>query len=264
LVSFAAGVFQMKLIDTHTHIYLKAFDVDRESCLERCAAEGITELYMPAIDSETHEQMLQAELSFPQCKAMMGLHPCSVKEDYQHELTIIENYLAERSFIAVGEIGLDFYWDKTFTRQQYEAFHRQINLALQYSLPISIHSRNATDECIEVVEQYPGLRGVFHCFSGNAVQAGRIINAGFYLGIGGVVTFKNGGLDKVMQEVGMNQVVLETDAPYLAPVPYRGKRNEPAYTRLVAEKIAVLLGVDVEAVADTTTKNAKNLFSTSR
>lgn len=252
----------MKLIDTHTHIYLKEFDRDRESCLERSAAEGVEELYLPAIDSETHGQMLETESRFPQCKAMMGLHPCSVKEDYKSELSLVEKYLAQRKFIAVGEIGLDFYWDKTFTHQQFEAFHHQIGLALQYDLPISIHSRNATDECIEVVEQYPGLRGVFHCFSGNTAQAQRIMATGFYLGIGGVVTFKNGGLDKVVQSVGMKQIVLETDAPYLAPVPYRGKRNEPSYTKLVAQRIAELLALDVAEIAAMSTKNAKNLFRT--
>ncbi|RYY63229.1 MAG: TatD family deoxyribonuclease, partial [Chitinophagaceae bacterium] len=163
-------------------------------------------------------------------------------------------------FIAIGEIGLDFYWDKTYTAQQYAAFHRQIALAQQYSLPIVIHSRNATDECIAVVEQYPGLQGVFHCFSGNEEQARRVMAAGFYLGIGGVVSFKNSGLDKVVQAIGLSHLVLETDAPYLAPVPYRGKRNEPAYTGLVAEKVAGLLDVPVAEIGKITTANAKKLF----
>jgi TatD DNase family protein len=168
--------------------------------------------------------------------------------------------LSERKFIAIGEIGLDFYWDKTFTEQQYSAFHEQIRLALDLDLPISIHSRNAIDECIEVVEQYPGLKGVFHCFSGNYKQAQRIIATGLMMGIGGVLTFKNAGLDKVIEKTGLAQVILETDAPYLAPVPYRGKRNEPAYTALVAEKLSVLCDMSLKEVAELTTENARNLF----
>lgn len=252
---------QPYLIDTHAHIYLPEFDQDREVLVQRAVAAGLKEIYLPAIDALTHEQMLQTEAAFPLCKSMMGLHPCSVKEDYVHEMEIIKSYLAKRNFIAVGEIGLDFYWDKTFTEQQYTAFHEQINLALAYNLPIAVHSRNATDECIAVVQQYPTLRGVFHCFSGNLAQARQLMSLGFYLGIGGVVTFKNSGLDKVVAEAGLAALVLETDAPYLAPVPFRGKRNEPAYTKLVAEKVAGLLNLTVEEVMTVTTRNAENLFS---
>ncbi|HEV7333173.1 MAG TPA: TatD family hydrolase [Flavisolibacter sp.] len=248
------------LIDTHAHIYLPEFDEDRQAMMERAGAAGVEAIYLPAIDSATHAAMLQTEAQYPLCKSMMGLHPCSVKEDVEKELGLIENYLEDRTFVAIGEIGLDFYWDKTYTEQQYAAFHRQIALALQYHLPIVIHSRNATDACIEVVRQYPGLRGVFHCFSGNAEQARQVMDLGFYLGIGGVVTFKNGGMDKVVQAVRLDQVILETDAPYLSPVPYRGKRNEPAYTRLVAEKIANLLDIDMDEIAKITTANAKKLF----
>ena len=251
---------QPVLIDTHAHVYLPEFDQERESLLAKAMNEGIAEIYLPAIDSATHEAMLQTERDFTFCKSMMGLHPCSVKEDYQNELALIEGYLQQRSFVAVGEIGLDFYWDKTFTDQQYAAFHRQMELAQHYKLPVAIHSRNATDECIDVVSQYPGAIGVFHCFSGNEAQARRLMELGFYLGIGGVVTFKNAGLDKVVQAIGSSHLVLETDAPYLAPVPFRGKRNEPAYVRLVAEKMAALLGTDVSEVAKITTANAKKLF----
>jgi TatD DNase family protein len=249
-----------QLIDTHAHIYLPEFDSDREATLGRAAAAGVEAIYLPAIDSTTHEAMLQTEIRFPNCRSMIGLHPCSVKEDFEQELAMVENYLRQRKFVAVGEIGLDFYWDTTFTSQQFAAFHRQIALALEYGLPIAIHSRNATDECIEVVRQYPGLRGVFHCFSGNEEQARALMELGFYLGIGGVVSFKNAGLDKVVQRIGFSHLVLETDAPYLAPVPFRGKRNEPAYTKLVAEKLAALLQVDRLEIAKITTANAKKLF----
>lgn len=248
------------LIDTHAHIYLPEFDADREEMIQRAMAAGVEAICLPAIDSATHNAMLQTEAQYPLCKSMMGLHPCSVNEDFEKELGLIESYLEERPFLAIGEIGLDFYWDKTYTEQQYAAFHRQIALAQQYHLPVVIHSRNATDACIGVVRQYPGLRGVFHCFSGNAEQARQVMDLGFYLGMGGVVTFKNGGMDKVVQAAGLDQVIVETDAPYLAPVPYRGKRNEPAYIRLVAEKIGNLLDMGLDEIAKITTANAKKLF----
>ncbi len=250
----------MRFIDSHTHIYLKQFSSDLEQVLERSKAGGTDTWLLPAIDSTTHEAMMALEAADPGCKAMMGLHPCSVTAEPEHELKIVEDYLNQWSFIAVGEIGLDFYWDKTFVEQQYQAFHRQIELALERDLPIVIHSREATDECIQVVEQYPGLRGVFHCFSGNEEQARRAMATGFYLGIGGVVTFRNGGLDKVVSAVGTSRLLLETDAPYLAPVPYRGKRNEPSYIPLVAEKIAELTGQSIEDVARITTANTETLF----
>ncbi|MES2882418.1 MAG: TatD family hydrolase [Bacteroidota bacterium] len=282
----------MTYIDTHTHIYLSEFDADRAACISRATTEGVISLYMPAVDASTHQKMLEVEHQFPACVAMMGVHPCSVKTDFEKEIQVAESYLRERKFIAIGEIGLDFYWDKTFTKEQYQAFHYQIQLALEFHYPIVIHSRNAIDECIEVVQQYPALKGVFHCFSGNIDQAQKIITADFLLGIGGVKllralgispsvyhinegrpaflhwqvirthmdTFKNAGLDKVIAHTGLNNIILETDAPYLAPVPYRGKRNEPSYTILVAEKIASLLQISVEDVASITTTNAKKLF----
>src|SRR5579875_1304611 len=175
----------MKFIDTHAHVYLPEFDEDRSVLMQRAKDAGIEKILMPAIDSSTHEALLQTEQSFEGCIAMMGLHPCSVNESYKEELRIVEQYIGKRKFVAIGEIGLDFYWDKTFIQQQYESFHQQIQWALQYQLPIVIHSRNATDECIQAVQQYPGLQGVFHCFSGNAVQAQKILDCGFMLGIGG-------------------------------------------------------------------------------
>ncbi len=250
----------MYIIDTHAHIYLPEFDADRADCVTRAKEAGVETILMPAIDSSTHEIMLKTEEQYASCTAMMGLHPCSVKETYKQELEVIELHMQKRKFIAIGEIGLDFYWDKTFIEQQYEAFHWQINLALKYELPIVIHSRNAMDECISVVQQYPELTGVFHCFSGNYEQAAKILQTNFMLGIGGVVSFKNAGLDKVIERTGTERVVLETDAPYLAPVPYRGKRNEPAYARLVAEKLAQISGLSFEQVAELTTQNSKRLF----
>lgn len=251
----------MQLIDTHAHVYLPEFDADREDIISAANETGISRILMPAIDSHTHEAMLAMEAEFEECTAMMGLHPCSVTDAYKKELEIVEEWLARRPFVAVGEIGLDFYWDKTFTEQQYAAFRYQCELALRFGLPICIHSRNAIDECIAVVKEYPGLRGVFHCFSGDGRQAEDALSTGFYLGIGGVVTFKNSGLDKVIGQVGLGRVILETDAPYLAPVPYRGKRNQPAYTSLVAEKLATLLGLPLEKVAELTTENANKLFA---
>jgi TatD DNase family protein len=250
----------MQLIDTHAHIYLPEFDNDRELLITKAAAEGLAQVFMPAIDSSTHQKMLEVEKEFSSCTSMMGLHPCSVAANFEEELAIIENFLKERSFSAIGEIGLDFYWDKTFTEQQYQAFERQISWAMQYQLPIAIHSRNAMDECIEVVKKYPGCRGVFHCFSGTVEQAKEIIDAGFFLGIGGVITYKNSGLDKVIGQLGIDHLVLETDAPYLAPVPYRGKRNESSYLPLIAQKISDVTGKSAEEVAVRTTKNTSILF----
>lgn len=248
------------IIDTHTHIYLPELANGIEELGKRAKEAGVMQMLLPAIDSETHEQLLQVADNWGYLP-MMGLHPCSVKANFEEELAIIRNYLAQRSFIAVGEIGLDFYWDRTFEKEQYAAFHQQIALALQYNLPISVHSRNATPEAIDVVRQYPGLRGVFHCFSGSVAEAEAALETGFYLGIGGVVTFKNGGLDKVIDAVGLDRVVLETDAPYLAPVPFRGKRNEPAYLAHVVAKLSELTGLPAEVVAARTTENAQHLFN---
>jgi len=251
----------MYLIDTHAHIYVPEFDNDRPAIISHTLEQGVQQILMPAIDATTHQQMLQVEQDYPSCKAMMGLHPCSVNAEYETELQIIKEWLERRSFIAIGEIGLDFYWDKTFTQQQYDCFHRQIEWALAYNLPIVIHSREAIDEAIAVVKQYPTLRGVFHCFSGNLEQAQQIRALNFMLGIGGVVTFKNAGLDKVVTQLGLDGLILETDAPYLAPVPHRGKRNQPDYLPLVADKVAAVTGLPVEEVAKITTQNAITLFN---
>jgi TatD DNase family protein len=254
----------MHIIDTHSHIYLEEFAVDVKQIIERAESEGVRMVLMPAIDSQHHKHMQSLEASYPAfCRSMMGLHPCSVKENWKEELSIASGLLANNKFIAIGEIGLDFYWDLNFSDQQYEAFRLQLGWALQYNLPVSIHSRNATDECIEVVSQQQNgnLTGVFHCFSGNTEQAKKIMDLGLYLGIGGVITFKNSGLDKVIREVGLEHVVLETDAPYLAPVPFRGKRNEPSYLNYVVNKLAEVTGLSREMVSEITTRNAKEIFS---
>lgn len=251
------------LIDTHSHIYLPEFEADRAEMLVRAEKEGVGLVLMPAIDTGSHRVMLDVETQFPEkCLSMMGLHPCSVKENFQEELKIVRENFEKRRFVAVGETGLDFYWDLTFTKEQYQAFQTQIELALQYDIPVVIHSRNSTDECIQVIKQNQkgDLKGVFHCFSGNLEQAKQVIDLGFYLGIGGVVTFKNSGLDKVMKDVDLKHVVLETDAPYLAPVPYRGKRNECSYLKYVAEKLSDIKNVSKEEIEKITTANAKELF----
>ena len=253
----------MQLIDTHCHIYSKEFDADRQAMIERAKNEGLVKMLMPAIDSGEHEAMLLLEQQNPDdCIAMMGLHPCSVKENYLEELTLIQQYYEKRSFIAVGEIGLDFYWDTSFKEQQYAAFHQQVEWALHYDIPIVIHSRESTDECIRLVKEHQQgkLKGVFHCFSGSVEQARQITELGLFLGIGGVITFKNGGMDIVMKEVDLKDVVLETDAPYLSPVPFRGKRNECSYIKYVAQKLADIKGMTIEEVAAITTMNAQKLF----
>ena len=254
----------MKLIDTHCHIYASEFDPDRPAMLARARDEGITNMLMPAIDSSTHESMLRLENEFPvECKSMMGLHPCSVKANYQEEMQIVDQYFKERSFIAVGETGLDFYWDLSFRNEQVEVFQRQIDSAIQFNIPVVIHSRNSIDECIQMVtrNQKGNLKGVFHCFSGSLEQAKKIIDLNFYLGIGGVISFKNAGLDQVMTQLDLKQIVLETDAPYLAPVPFRGKRNECSYLKYILQKLADVKELPVKEIAAVTTANAATLFN---
>lgn len=253
----------MKFIDTHSHIYLEDFASDLPDAMERADKAGIIKILLPAIDSAAHENMLEIESRYPEtCFCMIGLHPCSVKKDYGKELEIVGEHLVKRKFIAIGETGLDFYWDSSFKDQQYDAFQTQIDWALKYDIPVVIHSRNSIDECIDTIKKNQGgkLKGVFHCFSGSLQQAQQITDLGFYLGIGGVITFKNAGLDKVMKDVSLEHVILETDAPYLAPIPFRGKRNEPAYINYIAKKLADIKEISVEEIAVITSLNAKKLF----
>ena len=253
----------LKLIDTHAHIYTEEFDADREDMLMRCEDQGVDKIFMPNVDHASIDRMMEVELKhFKRCFSMMGLHPCSVKKDFEKELYVVEQWLYKRKFSAIGEMGTDLHWDKSFWDQQKEAFSIQVNWAKQYNLPIVIHSRESIDETIELLEpQLDGkLTGIFHCFSGNLEQAKKIIAMGFYMGIGGVVTFKNGGLDKVLPEIGIKHIVLETDSPYLAPVPHRGKRNESSYIPIVAERIVDLKKITMEELMAATTSNSLSIF----
>ena len=233
--------------------------------IQRAEREGVEQFYLPMVDSGSRAALLDLEAPHPdKCMGMAGLHPCSVKENYAAELRIVEEDLASRPWAAVGEIGLDFYWDRTFDCQQYEAFHLQIEWAIHYALPIVIHSRDSMKESIAVVREHQKgkLRGIFHCYGSSVDDAQAIVDLGFYLGIGGVLTYKNSTLPSVLREIPLEHIVLETDAPYLAPAPFRGKRNEPAYLRYVVEKLAEVKGVSVEDVAAVTTANAQKLFGT--
>ncbi|MCU0387034.1 MAG: TatD family hydrolase [Chitinophagaceae bacterium] len=254
----------MILIDSHTHIYLKQFNDDRNAMLERARKAGVKKFFLPAIDSESTAAMLKMETDYPgECFAMMGLHPCSVNENYKAELDLVEEWLSKRTFAAVGEIGLDFYWDKTFTEQQYEAFRIQIEWALQYKLPINIHTRNAMQDTINVVKEYKGrgLKGIFHCFTGSYESAKQIMDTGFLLGIGGVVTYKNAGLAETLERIPLEHLVLETDAPYLTPVPFRGKRNECSYLQYIVGTLATVYKTTVEEIGEITSSNCLNLYN---
>ena len=251
------------LIDTHCHLYLPEFAPDISSVIERAYSAGVQKMYLPAINSETHKSMLALEGLYPQtCFSMMGLHPCYVKEDFEKELEFVGEWLQKRKFAAIGECGLDFYWDKTFVDQQYKALQQQIDWAVQYRLPIILHTRNATRETIEVIRKNKdrGLTGIFHCFGGSLQEANEIIALGFYLGIGGVVTYKNAGLDSVLADIDLQHLVLETDAPYLTPVPHRGKRNESSYLLPIAEKVAAIKNTTLQEVSRITTSNAEKIF----
>ncbi|WP_299985524.1 TatD family hydrolase [uncultured Pontibacter sp.] len=253
----------MTLVDSHAHIYSEQFKQDREEALARALAEGVEKIYMPNIDHTSIDIMLETEEKHPnQCIAMMGLHPTSVDKDFEKELYLVEEWLGKRKFAAVGECGIDLYWDKTFLPQQQEALRVQVELAKKHQLPIVLHTRDSFDETYEIIAaaQDGSLKGIFHCFSGTVEQAEKVKELGFLMGIGGVATFKNGGLDKVLPHVSLDNLVLETDCPYLAPVPHRGKRNEPVYLPLVARRVAELMQKPVEEVAQTTTCNALNLF----
>ena len=254
----------MKLIDTHTHLYVDDFKEDIDEVIKRANAEGVEKFYLPAIDSSETPSLIELEKKYPEkVFAMAGLHPCSVKENYKDELEKIEEQLAEREFAAIGETGLDFYWETTFSMQQYESLHIHAQWAIQYKRPLVLHTRNAMQETIDVVKEYKGkgLYGVFHCFSGTEENAKDIIDLGFLLGIGGVLTFKNSSLADAIKNIGLEYLVLETDSPYLAPVPFRGKRNESSYLKYIVEKLAEVKSVSVEEAAQQTSKNAEFLFS---
>jgi TatD DNase family protein len=254
----------MKLIDTHTHIYLPEFDSDRDAAVNRALGNGIEKLLMPNIDISSIGAMLSTEAKFPGiCHSMAGLHPTSVKEDYLDQLDKLEALWAEHRFIAIGEIGIDLYWDKTFINEQMYSLRRQIAFAIGKSLPVVIHSRESFPEVFSILDEFAGtgLTGVLHAFTGTARDAERAIRMGFMLGIGGIVTFKNSGLDKVVNHLGPDYLILETDSPYLAPVPHRGQRNESSYISIINKKLAGILGTEEEEVAAITFANSCRLFN---
>ncbi|MEO0334294.1 MAG: TatD family hydrolase [Bacteroidota bacterium] len=253
----------MEWIDTHAHIYDEKFKEDTDDILNRCQEVGVRQIYMPNIDQTTIDAMLELEHRYPeQCIPMMGLHPCSVKKDFERGLYLVEEWLSRRDFVAVGEIGLDYYWDTTFKEQQLEAFRIQIDLAKKYQLPIVIHTRDSFDDAIDIVEELSedNFTGIFHCFTGSTEEGQRVTKVGFYLGLGGVSTFKNGGLNDVIPQLDRDKIVLETDSPYLTPTPHRGKRNEPTYIPLIGEKVAEFTKIPLEEIAELTTQNAQRLF----
>jgi TatD DNase family protein len=257
----------MTWTDTHAHIYLKDFAVDLDEVMRRADAAGVGRIFMPNIDTDSVDAMLETESRYPdRCVPMMGLHPCSVKKGFETELAQMENWLQKRKFAAVGEMGTDLYWDKTFWEEQQEAFRIQAAWAKSFKLPLVIHSRESIEETLQLLAPLagPGLTGIFHCFTGTPEQARRVIEMGFYVGIGGVSTFKNGGLDKVLPHVPVERIVLETDSPYLAPVPHRGERNEPAYLSLVAARVTSLLGITEQVLMAATNRNASVVFGDDR
>ena len=253
----------MILTDTHTHLYSEAFDNDREIVIRNAFESGITRFFLPAIDSTYTNKMYELANEYPQNIFLMaGLHPTHVKRNYKDEINHIANELSRRKFVAVGEIGIDLYWDKTTYREQEDAFRLQIRLAKEYKLPIVIHCRNAFDEIFKILndEKSEDLFGIFHCFTGDLQQARKAISYNMKLGIGGVVTFKNGKIDKFLSKIDLSDIVLETDAPYLSPVPYRGRRNESAYLVNILEKVADIYGISKSEVASVTTQNSIDVF----
>ena len=254
----------MNLTDTHTHLYLDAFDNDRQEVVERAIEQGVTTMLLPNIDHGSLDALIGLCDRFPgHCFPMVGLHPTSVGADYETELEKLFSRYEEQAFIAIGEIGIDLYWDKTFFQQQQNAFRIQIEFALDKGLPVVIHSRDSFDAIMSILVDYKntGLSGVFHCFTGTPEEAQQAIDLGFKLGIGGVVTFKNSGLDKVVKEIELEHLVLETDSPFLSPVPFRGKRNESTYINLIANKVSEIKQLTKEEVARATTENANELFN---
>lgn len=253
------------ITDTHIHLYAEEYDPDREKLIAQALEAGIGRFLMPNIDETSVAGMFDLFRRHPGvCYPMAGLHPCYVTADYKLKLESVRKVLEEnlKTVVAIGEIGLDFYWDLTYKNEQELVFREQVSWALEYDLPIVIHSRNSTDELIKILKEINSseLQGVFHCFSGNAAQADEIMRMGFYLGLGGVATFKNGGLDKIIPDLPLDRILLETDGPYLAPVPYRGKRNEPAYLKLISEKIATLKNISAKELAEATNRNVEHLF----
>ena len=262
-MQFAIATIIMILTDTHTHLYSEEFQEDRDEMMQRAIAAGVSRFFVPSIDSSYTDKMYDLEVKYPEnVFLMMGLHPTYVKENYLEELAHVEKQLDSKKFYAVGEIGIDLFWDKTFLKQQQHAFQHQIQLAKKHKLAINIHCRDAFDEVFEVLESEKAtdLFGIFHCFTGDLGQAQRAISLGMKLGIGGVATFKNGKIDQFLKEIDLQHIVLETDSPYLAPVPNRGKRNESSYTLLVAQKLAEIYNLPVEEIARRTTENSKEIF----
>lgn len=254
---------QLRWIDTHCHLYAGEFDEDREAMVQRAVDAGITKLMLPNIDMDSIDGMWNLANTFPQhCKPMMGLHPCSVKADFQPILDKMKSEFSLRKYIGVGETGVDLYWDTTFKAQQIDAFEQQIDWAKEFNLPVIIHSRESQDLTIEIItkKQDGSLKGIFHCFGGTEDQVRQISELGFKVGIGGVVTFKNGGLAEILPLIPLNMIVLETDSPYLAPVPFRGKRNEPFYLITIANKVAEALGISLEELSRVTSENAEAVY----
>lgn len=253
----------MTITDTHTHLYSEEFDIDREEMIQRAITAGVTRFFVPAINSSYLEKMYALEANYPKNVFLMaGLHPTHVKDNYVEELQIVAQELASRKFVAVGEIGIDLYWDKTQLKEQQIAFRQQIKLAKQYKLPIIIHCRDAFEEIFEILEEEKSeeLFGIFHCFSGTYEQALKAISYNMKLGIGGVVTFKNGKIDQFINQIDLKHIVLETDSPYLAPIPFRGKRNESSYIVNIIDKLALLYGISSIEIARVTTENSKVIF----
>ena len=253
----------MVLTDTHTHLYYETDGTKRAELIQRCNNNNITRLFLPNVDASSVPQVFELTAAYPaNCFPMLGLHPCSVKANWEEELNTIMNAHGDHKIYAIGEIGIDLYWDKTFLTEQILAFKKQIAWAKSLKLPIVIHCRDAFDEVYNVLleEQSDDLRGIFHCFGGTLEQAEKVIALGFYLGIGGIITYKNAGLDKILPQIDLKHIVLETDSPYLAPVPYRGKPNESSYLVYVAQKVAELHQVSMETVAEITTANSRLIF----
>ena len=255
--------FKLGLTDTHTHLYSEEFDIDRKEMMQRAIENGVSRFFVPSIDSSSTPKMYALEKQYPEnVFLMMGLHPTYVKENYLEELSHVEEELKKRKFYAIGEIGMDLYWDKIFLKEQQHAFRYQIQLAKKYKLAINIHCRDAFEEVFEVLEseRADDLFGIFHCFTGNFEQAQQAISLGMKLGIGGVATFKNGKIDQFLSQIDISHIVLETDSPYLAPVPYRGKRNESSYVSLVAQKLSEIYDLPIDEIAKITTQNSKQIF----